>query len=130
MFWLGCTNRIIVPFAGHINGEFANYWEERASTTFVSCPTMDAGCNQHPASVNHRTDYEPYTQHACRPVRNPRDDGCRRDGRGLSGNLVELRAALMEFRDRDNHQWILERLNYRTPVQARRDFQLETEVAA
>jgi transposase InsO family protein len=45
-------------------------------------------------------------------------------------NLVELRAALMEFRDRYNHQWILQRLNYRTPVQARCDFQLETEVAA
>jgi putative transposase len=45
-------------------------------------------------------------------------------------NLVELRAALMEFRDRYNHQWILQRLSYRTPVQARRDFQLETEVAA
>ena len=45
-------------------------------------------------------------------------------------NLVELRAALMEFRDRYNHQWILQRLNYRTPVQTRRDFQLETEVAA
>jgi hypothetical protein len=43
---------------------------------------------------------------------------------------VELRAALMEFRDRYNHQWIIERLNYRTPIQARRDFQLETEVAA
>ena len=28
---------------------------------------------------------------------------------------MELRAALMEFRDRYNHQWILERLNYRTP---------------
>jgi hypothetical protein len=40
---------------------------------------------------------------------------------------VELRAALMEFRDRYNHQWILERLNYRTPVQARRDFQLEKQ---
>ena len=45
-------------------------------------------------------------------------------------NLVELRAALMEFRDRYKHQWILERLNYRTPPQARRDFQLETEIAA
>lgn len=24
MFWQGCTNRIIIPFAGDINGEFAN----------------------------------------------------------------------------------------------------------
>jgi transposase InsO family protein len=48
----------------------------------------------------------------------------------LFRNLVELCAALMEFRDRYNQQWILERLNYRTRVQARRDFQLETEVAA
>ena len=45
-------------------------------------------------------------------------------------DLEELRAALFEFRDRYNHHWILERLNYRTPAQARRDFQLELEVAA
>jgi hypothetical protein len=30
----------------------------------------------------------------------------------------------------DWNQWILERLNYRTPIQARRDFDLELEVAA
>ena len=45
-------------------------------------------------------------------------------------DLEELRAALSEFRDRYNHHWILERLNYRTPAQAHRDFQLELEVAA
>src|SRR5690242_10364087 len=45
-------------------------------------------------------------------------------------DLEELRAALTEFRDRYNHNWILERLNYRTPVQARRDFAVEFEVAA
>jgi putative transposase len=45
-------------------------------------------------------------------------------------DLEELRVALIEFRDRYNHHWILERLNYRTPVQARRDFQLELHVAA
>jgi transposase InsO family protein len=45
-------------------------------------------------------------------------------------NLVELQAALVEFRDRYNHNWILERLNYRTPAQARRDFLLELEAAA
>lgn len=45
-------------------------------------------------------------------------------------DLEELRAALIEFRDRYNSNWILERLNYRTPAQARRDFQLELEAAA
>ena len=45
-------------------------------------------------------------------------------------DLEELRAALIEFRDRYNNHWILERLDYRTPTQARRDFQLEQEVAA
>ncbi len=45
-------------------------------------------------------------------------------------DLEELQAALIEFRDRYNHSWILERLNYRTPAQARRDFQLELEAAA
>jgi transposase InsO family protein len=45
-------------------------------------------------------------------------------------DLAELRAALIQFRDRYNHQWILQRLNYRTPVQARRDFLLELHVAA
>jgi putative transposase len=45
-------------------------------------------------------------------------------------DLAELRAALMEFRHRYNHQWILKRLNYRTPAQTRRDFRLELEVAA
>jgi len=45
-------------------------------------------------------------------------------------DLEELRAALIEFRDRYNNHWILERLDYRTPAQARRDFQLEQEVAA
>ena len=30
----------------------------------------------------------------------------------------------MEFRDRYNQQWIVERLGYRTPVQARRDFKV------
>ena len=45
-------------------------------------------------------------------------------------DLAELRAALIEFRDRYNQQWILERLNYRSPAQARRDFRVEFEVAA
>lgn len=45
-------------------------------------------------------------------------------------DLAELRAALIDFRHRYNHQWILGRLNYRTPVQARRDSHLESEIAA
>jgi transposase InsO family protein len=45
-------------------------------------------------------------------------------------DLAELHAALLEFRDRYNHHWILERLHYRTPAQARRDSQLEMQVAA
>lgn len=45
-------------------------------------------------------------------------------------DLQELRAAVIEFRDRYNQHWILERLNYRTPLQARRDFELELEAAA
>ena len=45
-------------------------------------------------------------------------------------DLAELQAALMEFRDRYNNQWILGRLDYRTPAQSRRDFHLEFEVAA
>ena len=32
-------------------------------------------------------------------------------------NLEELRATLLEFRDRYNQHWIDERRNYRTPVQ-------------
>ena len=45
-------------------------------------------------------------------------------------NLEELRAALIEFRDRYNQHWIIQRLSYRTPAQARRDFEIEFEVAA
>ena len=45
-------------------------------------------------------------------------------------NIDELRAALSEFRDRYNSSWILEKLRYRTPLQARRDFALELSRAA
>jgi putative transposase len=46
-------------------------------------------------------------------------------------NLAELRQALGEFRDRYNNHWILERLGYLTPVQARLSFTaLETPLAA
>jgi transposase InsO family protein len=45
-------------------------------------------------------------------------------------NLDELREALAEFRCRYNQHWILERLQYRTPAQARRDFSLALGQAA
>jgi putative transposase len=45
-------------------------------------------------------------------------------------DLAQLRAALAEFRARYNQQWIIERLNYRSPAQARRDFSLEVKIAA
>jgi transposase InsO family protein len=45
-------------------------------------------------------------------------------------NLEELRDALEEFRQRYNEHWILERLQYRTPAQARRDFSLALGQAA
>jgi putative transposase len=73
-------------------------------------------------------------------VRQPEGNGCiERFFRTLKEQLLwvrrfrdleELRAALVEFRDRYNHHWILQRLNYRTPAQARRDFQVELEAAA
>ena len=73
-------------------------------------------------------------------VRQPEGNGCiERFFRTLKEQLLwirrfrdleELRTALIEFRVRYNRQWILERLDYRTPVQARRDFHLELEVAA
>ena len=73
-------------------------------------------------------------------VRQPEGNGCiERFFRTLKEQLLlirrfrdlkELRTALIEFRVRYNRQWILQRLDYRTPVQARRDFHLELEVAA
>lgn len=45
-------------------------------------------------------------------------------------DLAELRAAVLEFRERYNQNWIIERLNYRTPVQARRDFSVELKAIA
>lgn len=73
-------------------------------------------------------------------VRQPEGNGCiERFFRTLKEQLLwvrrfhdleELRAVLIEFRHRYNDHWILERLNYRTPSQARRDFQLEVGAAA
>lgn len=45
-------------------------------------------------------------------------------------NLEELRTALSDFRDRYNEHWIIHRLGYRTPAQARREFTVELPVAA
>jgi putative transposase len=45
-------------------------------------------------------------------------------------NLDELRVALVDFRDRYNQHWIIQRLAYRTPAQARRDFTVEFKFAA
>ena len=73
-------------------------------------------------------------------VRQPEGNGCiERFFRTLKEQLLwirhfrdleELRAALIEFRERYNHQWILGRLGYRTPTQARRDFTVELTAAA
>jgi len=45
-------------------------------------------------------------------------------------NLAELSASLSEFRDRYNQNWILQRLNYRTPAQARHDCLIDLKTAA
>jgi putative transposase len=45
-------------------------------------------------------------------------------------NLAQLREAVQEFRHRYNQHWILERLRYRTPAQARADFSLALSQAA
>jgi transposase InsO family protein len=73
-------------------------------------------------------------------VRQPEGNGCiERFFRTLKEQLLwvrrfrglaELREALTEFREKYNHHWILERLQYRTPAQARRDFSLELRQAA
>jgi putative transposase len=73
-------------------------------------------------------------------VRQPEGNGCiERFFRTLKEQLLwvrrfrdlnELRDALTEFRHRYNQQWIVERLRYRTPAQARRDFSLELHRAA
>ena len=62
-------------------------------------------------------------------VREPEGNGCaERFIRTLKENLLwvrhfstieDLRLALLEFRDRYNHRWIIERHGYKTPEQAR-----------
>ena len=73
-------------------------------------------------------------------VREPEGNGCaKRFIRTLKENLLwvrtfqtieELRQALLEFKERYNHQWIIERLGYRTPAQARKDACNSPEIAA
>jgi putative transposase len=73
-------------------------------------------------------------------VRQPEGNGCiERFFRTLKEQLLwvrrfrdldELRTALSEFRERYNQQWIMHRLGYRTPAQARREFTVEFPVAA
>ena len=73
-------------------------------------------------------------------VREPEGNGCaERFIRTLKENLLwvrmfqtieELRQALLEFKERYNHQWIMERLGYRTPAQARKDACVAAEIAA
>ncbi len=73
-------------------------------------------------------------------VRQPEGNGCiERFFRTLKEQLLwvrhfndlnELHAALVEFRVRYNHGWILGRLGYRTPAQTRCDFALADQIAA
>jgi putative transposase len=73
-------------------------------------------------------------------IRQPEGNGCiERFFRTLKEQLLwigrfrdieELRRALNEFRERYNGQWIVQRLGYRTPSQARRDFMLALPSAA
>src|SRR5947208_11517346 len=73
-------------------------------------------------------------------VRQPEGNGCiERFFRTLKEQLLwirrfrdieELRAALINFRNQYNHHWILQRLNYRTPAQARQHFLLDSQFAA
>jgi putative transposase len=73
-------------------------------------------------------------------VREPEGNGCaERFIRTLKENLLwvrtfqtveELRQALLDFKRQYNEHWILERLGYRTPAQARKDAGLYLEAAA
>lgn len=73
-------------------------------------------------------------------VRQPEGNGCiERFFRTLKEQLLwvqrfrtleELRAALIAFRDRYNNHWIIERLHYRTPAQARKDLSIDLQIAA
>ena len=51
-------------------------------------------------------------------------------GPAPSDTIDELREALLEFRDRYNQEWIIERHSYRTPNQVRRDWEAMKQSAA
>jgi transposase InsO family protein len=73
-------------------------------------------------------------------VRQPEGNGCiERFFRTLKEQLLwvrrfrdleELQRALIDFRERYNQHWIVGRLHYRTPAQARQDFLIDLQVAA
>lgn len=73
-------------------------------------------------------------------VREPQGNGCaERFIRTLKEQLLwveafatveDLRRALLAFKERYNHEWLIERLGYRTPAAARAAFIASTEVAA
>jgi transposase InsO family protein len=44
--------------------------------------------------------------------------------------ILDTTQALLEFKELYNHQWIIERLGYRTPTQARKDACIAVELAA
>jgi putative transposase len=39
-------------------------------------------------------------------------------------DVEDLRQALMAFKETYNHEWLIARLGYRSPAQARREFDL------
>lgn len=73
-------------------------------------------------------------------VREPEGNGCaERFIRTLKENLLwvrhfttieELRQALLEFKERYNRQWLIQRHGYRTPAQARKAFEAGQRMAA
>jgi putative transposase len=73
-------------------------------------------------------------------VREPQGNGCaERFVRTLKEQLLwvesfatveELRHALLSFKERYNHEWLIERLGHRTPATARAAFTTSSEIAA
>ena len=95
---------------------------------------------QHPREVQKRGPKFPGIEPSPAFVRQPEGNGCiERLFRTLKKQLPwirrfrdldEPRAALIEFQNRYNQHWILERLSCRTPAQTRRDFHIALQVAA
>jgi transposase InsO family protein len=44
-------------------------------------------------------------------------------------DLEQLQAALLQFREDYNRRWLIQRLNFRSPWQARRDFFVQQAAA-